>query len=82
LILSVTSFELKWEVDSIQDALKISGDKVIMDLPDKLHFSAIIYEMQKQFYHGKNWYNQKKEDRINSIGFRFKRWKSQLLNDL
>ena len=35
----------------------------------------LIYEMQKQFYHGKEWYRAKQEQRLDEAKYRFKRWK-------
>lgn len=47
-----------------------------MDLPDKYHFTAVIYEMQKQYYHGREWFKVKKEQRLEELNFHFKRWKT------
>ena len=60
----------------------ILSSKLLLDMPDTFHFSAIIYEMLKQYYHGKKWYNTKVDARSEELGFKFKKWRSALHSDL
>lgn len=76
------NFELRYEADANSINVKILSTKTTFDLPHNFHFSAVIYEMQKQYYHGKRWYDSKIETRMEEQSFRFKRWKSALHNDL
>lgn len=68
-----TDFELSYETDEDSVALKMGFDKAFLDLPDKFHFNATIYEMQKQYYHGQTWYKEKREKRIEELGYKIKR---------
>lgn len=52
-----------------------------MDLPDKFHFTAVIYEMQKQFYHGREWLKHRMEQRVDEVGYRARRWKKNISDD-
>lgn len=74
-IIAATRFRLRYESDELSRTLNISAQKAQIDLPDKYHFVAAIYEMQKQFYHGKEWYRAKQEQRLDEAKYRFKRWK-------
>jgi len=38
-------------------------------LPDNFHFIGMIYEIDKQWFHGKEWYRVKTEERILCAGY-------------
>lgn len=46
-IIESENLEIRYETDANSKSLKISSTDVTMELPDKYHFSAVIYEMQK-----------------------------------
>jgi len=82
LIISAQDFEVVYECDLQQIVLKLIASKASLDLPDKFHFVAIIYEMFKQFYHSKKWFDAKIEAKHEELGYKFKKWKSAIHNDL
>jgi len=47
----------------------LSAAKAHFDLPDNFHFIGMIYEIDKQVYHGKEWYRVKTEERIENTGY-------------
>lgn len=73
-IIHATSFQLRWEADEASRSLKISAGKAQMDLPDKYHFCAVLYEMQKQYFHGRDWYAAKSQ-RVGEVYSHLKRGK-------
>jgi hypothetical protein len=70
------------EKDLTSFEIKLISTKTLMDLPDTFHFSAVLFEMQKQYYHGNRWYNQAIEQRKEELGFKFKKWRSAIYSDL
>jgi hypothetical protein len=49
--------------------VQLSAAKAHFDLPDNFHFIGMIYEIDKQVYHGKEWYRVKTEERIVNTGY-------------
>lgn len=39
------NLEFRYEQDKLSKSFKILAKKAVMDLPDKFHFSSVIYEM-------------------------------------
>lgn len=62
--------------------MKWVSDNLTLDLPDDFHFCAIIYEMDKQYYHAKRWFEAKLSNTLEENGFKFKKWKCDLLSEL
>ena len=81
-IAEAENLEIHYDSDWEQTSYRIISQKLKLSLPDKFHFSSVIYEMQKQYFHSKNWFDSKIEARREQCGFRFKKWKSQLHSDL
>jgi hypothetical protein len=82
LIINAQDFEVDFESDLQQIALKLISSNIVLDLPDKFHFCSVIFEMMKQYNHCKKWYDAKRELKHEEQGFKFKRWKSSLHSDL
>lgn len=51
--------EWRYELTSTTRSFKLIAQKASVDLPDKFHFCSVIYEIQKQYYHGKQWLDEK-----------------------
>ena len=51
--------EWRYELNQSTRSFKMIAQKASIDLPDKFHFCSIIYEIQKQYYHGKQWFDEK-----------------------